>query len=238
MNILVTGGASGLGNAITTALANDKNNFVYFTYCNSKENALDLETKFNNVQSIHCDFSNEESLEMLISKMNEIKLEVLVNNAITGINKIHFHKTVANDLVSSFHSNVIPTVKISQRAVEIFRKAKYGKLITILSSAISNKPPVGWSTYVAEKNYLLSISKSIATENISFNITSNCISPSFMQTDLNKEVDDRIVEEMKLKHPLKKLLTVDEVAQTVVFYTSATQHINGTNLIINAGSDL
>jgi len=238
MNILITGGASGLGRAITSALAINKDNLVYFTYCNSKQEAINLEQEFSNVKGIHCDFTNDESILSLLAEMEKMQLQVLINNAMQGLYKVHFHKMKTNDFLSSFNTNVLQVVKISQKAIEMFRKVKFGKIITVLSSAIINKPPIGWSTYVAEKNYLLSLSKSIATENVSFNITSNCISPSFMLTDLNKDVDERILEDMESKHPLKKFLTINETAESIVFLVAANQQINGINMIINAGSDL
>lgn len=238
MRILITGGASGLGEAITTKLASNPDNFVFFTYCRSLEKASLLEKKFSNVKALHVDFTNPESLNNLLITMSSINLEVLINNALSVNNVLHFHKIKANDISNSFMSNVLPVITIKQRAVELFRKSKFGKIITVLSSAIINKPPIGWSTYVAEKNYLLSISKSIAVENATFNITSNCVSPSFMLTNLNSSIDERIVEEMIVKHPLKNILTTNETADAVLFLVGASQHINGINMVINSGSDI
>lgn len=238
MNILITGGASGLGAAITEQLAEDKTNQVYFTYCRSELPAKELETRYPNVKAVFCDFNNASSLGNLLVQMEGFQLQVLINNALPQNKVSHFHKVEPEHFLTSFQSNVLPFIKISQKAVELFRKTKSGKIITVLSSAIVNKPPVGWSSYVAEKNYMLSVCKSIAIENANFNITSNCISPAFMLTDLNKETDERIVDDMIAKHPLKKLLTTSETARTVVFLVEATQQINGTNMVINAASDL
>ena len=238
MNILITGGASGLGKAITLKLAANPDNYIYFTYFKSNSISVELKKKHSNVKGIHVDFNNTESLSNLLNTMEELKLDVLINNALPINNVCHFHKVESTDFSSSFQSNVLPVIKISQKAVLVFRKAKFGKIITVLSSAIINKPPIGWSGYVAEKNYLLSISKSIATENANFNITANCVSPSFMQTNLNSTVDERVVEDMIAKHPLKNMLTTEETAETVAFLISASQQINGTNIIINSGSDL
>ncbi len=238
MNIIVTGGASGLGEAITSKLAEDKNNVVYFTYFKSKENAAALEKKFANAKAIHCNFNDAPSLNNLLAQMETMQLNVLVNNAFSLLEVTHFHKIAPTSFADSFAQNIVPAMQLMQKALDIFRKEKSGKIITILSSAIINKPPLGWSKYVAEKNYLLSVCKSIALENASFNITSNCVSPAFMLTELTKETDERIIEEMTKKHPLKKLLTTAETADSVVFLVHATQQINGTNIIINAAADL
>ncbi|HWJ91875.1 MAG TPA: SDR family oxidoreductase, partial [Flavisolibacter sp.] len=67
---------------------------------------------------------------------------------------------------------------------------------------------------------------------IGFNITANTVSPSFMKTPLHDGLDERVVEEMEKKHPLKKLLTTEEVADVVQFLVTASQHINGQNFRI------
>ena len=122
--------------------------------------------------------------------------------------------------------------------ITLFRKKKFGKIITILTSAIINKPPLGYSEYAAVKAYIGSLSKSWASENADFNITSNCISPSFMQTNLTKDTDERTIEAIIQLTPLKKLLTTEEVAEAVSYFVSCSQHINGTNLLMNSGSDI
>ena len=238
MNILITGGASGLGEVITKKLASEPTNVVYFTYFKSEVNAAELEKKFPNTKAIKCDFNNSEDIDLLISKMDSLNLNVLINNAITQFEIKHFHKLEPNCFIESFNSNIIPTIKISQKAISIFRKAKFGKIITILSSAIISTPPIGWAEYTANKAYLLSLSKSWAVENANFNITSNCISPEFLQTPLTRNTDERVIEEMIKSHPLKKLLTKEEVADTISFLVGAPQHISGINLVMNSAVNI
>ncbi len=238
MNILITGGASGLGESITRALAAEEQDRIFFTYNKSHLGAAELSVKFPNVVGIHCDFESESSLESLLVKMEEIKPTILINNAFAGFEKKHFHKMSPEAILNSFRLNVIPVIKITQKALLLFRKERFGKIITILSSAIINKPPIGWSEYVAQKNYLLSLHKSWAIENAAFHITSNVVSPAFMETNMNSETDERIVETMRDQHPLKQLLKPDEVAESVRFLTRCSQQINGSNFIINAASDV
>lgn len=233
MNILITGGASGLGEAITGKLAEDKANKVYFTYCRSEQKAKELEK--TNAIAIRLDFTDPASVQEFILSLQKLDIDVLINNAITGYSQDYFHKISSKVFVDSFKTNVFPTIQLTQELIRLFRKRKFGKIITILTSGLIDTPPVGWSEYTANKAYLHSMVKSWAIENNSFNITSNAVSPSFMLTNLTSRMDERLVELSEQNHPLKKMLKPEEVADSVNFLVNSTQQINGINLILNAG---
>ncbi|MNQ43376.1 3-oxoacyl-[acyl-carrier-protein] reductase FabG [compost metagenome] len=239
MNILVTGGASGLGEAITRILARDSDNTVYFTYSNSEANAQKIQFEFSNTVSVKCDFKNSSEVQSLVNKIDDLKLDVLINNAYCGSPiTTYFHKIPEDTFSSEFMFNIMPTILITQAVINSFRKKKKGKVITILTSFLLNTPPLGASSYVANKAYLGSLVKSWATENAKFNISSNSISPSFMQTNLTSDVDERIIEQIVNDHPLKKILTVEEVAESVLFLTNASSQINGVDIVLNAGTNI
>jgi NAD(P)-dependent dehydrogenase (short-subunit alcohol dehydrogenase family) len=240
MEIIITGGASGLGEAITRKVATDiADATIYITYSKSEQNALKLMDSYPNVRATKCDFANAGEVSDFTAKVKDINPDILIHNSYFGeFIKNHFHKIDAEDYLKSFEMNILPIIKISQQALLCFRKKKFGKIISISTAALINKPPIGASEYVANKSYLEALSKSWATENAGFNITSNCISPSFMETAFTQNMDERVVEEIKNKHPLKKLLTPEEVAETVLFLICAPQHINGISLVMNAASDI
>lgn len=239
MKILITGGASGLGEALTKKLSQIPGAKVLFTYCHSVEKARELEKSNKNATGIECDFTKPEHLSSLIALMNKEDIDVLINNALaSGLDKNYFHKVSDESFMNGFGKNILPVIIITKEAIKIFRKKEKGKIITILTSALANKPVVGLSRYIAEKAYLLSLSKSWASENAAFNITSNCVSPSFVQTALVADTDERIIEQMQNAHPLKKLLNASEVAEAVEFLCVSTQQINGINLLINAAENI
>jgi 3-oxoacyl-[acyl-carrier protein] reductase len=239
MKVLITGGASGLGEAITRAVAGDKNARVFFTYSSSASKAKELEKEFPNAQAIKCDFREEQDVKNLVSEIETLSPDALINNAYPGyFQKSHFHKTPVEEFLSEFKDNVLPTVAITQAAINSFRKKKSGRIITVLTSALVNTPPVGAAVYSANKAYLQELVKVWANENSKFNITSNSISPSFMETNLTKDMDERIVEQIKANHPLKQLLNPADAAGAVLFLLTATPHVNGTDILINAGTSM
>ena len=125
MNVLVTGGASGLGGAITKILAKDSNNRVYFSYKNSYVEAKKIEEEFSNTIAIPCDFGDNNALKMFIDKISQFDLDVLINNAYNGdYLKTYFHRISSNDFLIDFKENIIPVVEITQSVITNFRKKK------------------------------------------------------------------------------------------------------------------
>jgi 3-oxoacyl-[acyl-carrier protein] reductase len=239
MKILITGGASGLGEAISRKLVLLPQAEVTITYSSSEAKALALQREFPNLKAVKCNFADTGEIQHLLNLIAKDGLDVLVNNAhSTAINKLHFHKLGLEVFEKSFLHNILPTMSITQAAINVFRQKKYGRIITILSASLLNKPPMGYSEYTATKAYLHSLTKSWATENAGFNITSNCVSPAFMQTKLTSDVDERIVEEMQNKHPLKKILSPVEVAEIVAFLCTTTQQLNGVNIPVNSADNI
>jgi NAD(P)-dependent dehydrogenase (short-subunit alcohol dehydrogenase family) len=235
MNILITGGSAGLGKATVELLASDKTNRVYFTYNYHQDDAFIIQDTFSNVSALKVDFTNDEHIASLIEKMRLMDLDVLINNAYVGLPQSgYFHKIGIKEFVNSFQSNLIPTIQISQEAILIFRKKKYGKIINVLSSYLLNLPPIGFSIYVGNKAYLWELSKVWNKEYARYNITSNCIAPEYMKTNF-AEVDERILEQMQIEHPLKRLLTPEETAEVIRFILHSSQQINGVTIPINEG---
>lgn len=234
--ILVTGGASGLGKAIAIRLASSVDNIIYITYKESQESAEALERKYSNITKIKCDYTSEKDIDNLLLLISRHDVDVLINNAITSMHREHFLKIDWRVFVSSFMSNVVPVIKITQGAIKQFRSKRFGKIINILTSALLGAPPPGNAEYIANKAYIEALSRSWATENAKYNITSNCVYPSFMQTRLTSDIDERFVEIIKNEHPLRRILQPDEVADAVAFLTAASQQINGASIVINAGT--
>ena len=232
MNVLITGGSKGLGAAIVQRLAANSQNIVFFTYNASQQQAEQLETEFKNCKKLKCNLTSEAELEKLLTEISTLQIDVLINNFSVGYEQNHFHKMKATEFRTKFEANVMPTVQLTQALIKEFRNKKFGRIITILSHYITGVPPIGLSEYVAEKNYLHSLSNSWATEYARYNITSNCISPSFLKTDFNATVDERLIETLAENNPQKKLLTPEEVAHVAEFLMQVSPHFNGQNIVL------
>lgn len=239
MNILVTGGSSGLGKSVVELFATEKSNTVYFTYKSHKEEAEKISSVFSNAVAVHCDFINPDSLEKFVNKIPGFDLDVLINNAYSGITLgNHFHKTPVSEFNMAFQTNVLPLIAITQKAIDSFKKKKSGKIITVLTSALIGTPPMGYSVYSATKAYIAQLVKSWSKEYIKFGISSNAIAPDFMQTSLTSETNDLVVEQIKNSNPMKKLLTTVEVAKIIRDFTTVSNQLNGVIIPVNAGVNI
>jgi NAD(P)-dependent dehydrogenase (short-subunit alcohol dehydrogenase family) len=234
--ILLTGGTSGLGEAIALKLS--ENHKVWFTYYKSIDKANILENKSSNLKAIKCDFTNSESIHELTEFISGSDLDILINNAMTGFEKNHFHKLSPDYFKISFEENILSAIKITSAVIKVFRRKKSGKIITILSSVLNEHPPIGWSEYLAQKSYLKSLTRSWAAENVRYGIVSNTVSPSFMLTGLHSKVDEREIQLMEERHPLGKLLEPAKVAEAVLFFVQATEYINGVDMVINSAENV
>ena len=238
MRILITGGTSGLGKAVVEMLAQNPNDKVIFTYLNIADYALEaesLQTKYQNVAGVPLNFCDRESVKALCDSMAEYDPDVLINSTYVGAPQTtYFHKIPIDNFITGFNNNLVPTILITQAAIAVFKKKRFGKIINVITEAVLGLPPMGYSVYAANKAYLMELSNVWNKEYTRYNITSNCILPAYMQTNFAK-VDSRIEEQMVMQHPLKKLLTVEEVAQVIKFLIEAPQQLNGVKIPINAG---
>ncbi|MBR0264053.1 MAG: SDR family oxidoreductase [Prevotella sp.] len=238
MNIIITGGSSGLGKALLEVCAASAEDQVMFTYCRHEDEAQALAGRFANVRAVQVDFSDEASVKSFAEMIAAEPVDVLVNNAYAGSPQgVHFHKTDPDDYAKAFETNVMPVIRITQACVAGMRKRKFGKIINIITSYVMDVPPTGFSVYTATKAYIRQMSKSWSKELGRFNITSNCILPDYMQTSFG-QVEDFQLDQMKNAHPLKELLKPEEVAQVAYHLIQSSQQLNGVEIPVNAAQHM
>ncbi|MDD7699709.1 MAG: SDR family NAD(P)-dependent oxidoreductase [Spirochaetia bacterium] len=236
MKILVTGGTSGLGEALVKILL-AAGHTVHFTYCGNAVKAQELLKTSPNACLHKCDFRDMETVENLCHELKQTELDALVNNAFSG----HFlerqcHRNDLGIYQQIFQNNILPTLRITHELLNCFKKQHHGRIITILTSGLIGIPPVGSSAYVAAKAYLAQMSRCWAAEYIRYGITANTVSPSFMKTNFTSDLDERLVESIISTHPLGRLLDCNDAAKAVEFLLYAPLDINGIDIPVTAGA--
>lgn len=145
---------------------------------------------------------------------------------------------VHESVLADFKNNVLPIVSITQAAISTFKKKKNGRIVTVLSSYVIGVPPLGYGLYASMKACIAQFAKTWSKEYVKFGITSNCVSPEFMETDFTADTDPRVIEKMVNDHPLKNLLKPQEVAEVIVSLVHAPKYVNGVNIPVNTGSQI
>jgi len=200
MNILLTGGSKGIGKAILLELANNSSNNIYFTYNRTKPTF-----SLPNCHPIHVDFTQQTELLDFLQIIDSLDIEVLINNYHTGYNLGHAHKIDILQLSNGMASNIYPTIALTNALIPKFRKAKKGKIITILTNYVYQFP-TGTAQYVAEKRYLSSFVDAWNQENKNWGISSIGIFPGLIKTDFHNKLPILVDYEKECTIELDNLL--------------------------------
>tara|TARA_B100000427_G_scaffold87767_1_gene72178 strand:- start:2591 stop:3328 length:738 start_codon:yes stop_codon:yes gene_type:complete len=234
-NVLVTGGARGIGKSICSLLA--KNGyFVICNYINSKSGADELADSHDNIIAKKFDVSNYDDTSQSIHDIEQEygPINVLVNNA--GITKDRFiHKMSLNEWDAVLKANLYSAFNCTRNILPNMRKENFGRIIC-LSSVNALKGQIGQANYCASKSALSGFIKAIALENASKNITANLVAPGYVDTDMTKNIAKEITDDIKTKIPMNRFGKPNEIAETILFLINeSTSYITGETISINGG---
>jgi len=240
MNALVTGASRGIGASIVEVLARNNCN-VIINYNNSEKEAYQLEEYIKNkynvkVLTIKADVSNENDVKNMIEKIiSEFgKLDILVNNAGIAIDTLFEDKTKEN-FQKILDVNLIGTFLVSKYASKYMLEQKHGKIINISSTnGIDTFYPMSLD-YDASKAGVISLTKNFAKELAPY-INVNAVAPGWVNTDMNKELDEEFIEEEINKIFMKRFAEPEEIANVVLFLASPlSSYITGEVIRVDGG---
>lgn len=235
-NVLVTGGASGLGKEIVKSFK-DNNYNVFFTYFNSTP-----DKELEGCTGFKCDLSSEESIRNLIKKIYESveNIDILVNNAALEINK-DFNLKSKNDFMKTLEINLIAPFLLSKEIASRMYMNEYGKIINISSNNSINKYDPVTVDYDCSKAGLNILTKCLAKEFAPF-VKVNAIAPGWILTDKIKKLDDsldnKFVEEESKNILLNRFATCEDICNLVLFLASdKSDYINSEIIKIDGGTN-
>ena len=234
-NVIVTGATGGIGNSIIEKLYNAGANILA---TGTKDEKLEvLKKKFQNIQTMKFDISQNDNLENFIedaTKKLEGKLDCLVNNA--GITQDNLAIRMSlEEWKKVIDINLTSTFLISKFAIKKMLKNKKGKIINI-TSVVGHTGNLGQTNYTASKAGIVAMSKSLAIEYAKKNININCISPGFIKTAMTDKIDEKFKEVIISKIPSARLGEPEDIANAVIFLASSnSDYINGETLHVNGG---
>jgi 3-oxoacyl-[acyl-carrier protein] reductase len=237
--VLVTGAARGIGQVIAIALA-EPGMTVYLNdvahWDEAAKTRQGVEAKGAKANVIEFDVTDAAQVDRAMDRIikESGRLDVLVNNAgITRDNLIMRMKEEDWDLVLAV--NLKGAYNCIKAASKPMIKQRGGRIINI-SSVVGVMGNPGQANYVASKAGLIGLTKSVAKELASRNITVNAVAPGFITTEMTEALPEKTREMMLAQIPLNRFGTAQEVADAVAFLASAgAAYITGQVIHVNGG---
>ena len=236
---LVTGASGGIGSAIAMALAKQGARLALSGSNGDKLRAyreqLNGETGGDHVE-ITCDLSDTAQVEELIPATLDTlgKMDILVNNA--GITRDNLAMRMKDDEWGDvMRVNLEASFRLMRAAARPMMKARGGRIVSI-TSVVGHTGNPGQMNYTAAKGGLTAMSKSLAQELASRNITVNCVAPGFIRTAMTDALDDKQKEAINGRIPMGRMGEGDEIGAAVAFLASdEAAYVTGQTLHVNGG---
>ena len=235
---LVTGAAQGIGRAIALALAEVGADIAGGDVALEKLQgvAKEIEALGRKALALHLDVSSPDSVKEAVDKTLEAfgKIDILVNNAgITKDNLIMRMKPEDWDLV--LRVNLNGAFHCTRAVLPGMVKQRYGRIINI-ASVVAQAGNPGQANYIASKAGIIGLTKAVASEVGSRNITVNAIAPGFIATAMTENLPEMVRQRMLSLIPLGRMGTDRDIAHGVRFLASEeASYITGHVLNINGG---
>ena len=233
--VMLTGGTGGLGKAIAKRLV-DRGAIV--TISGTKKTVLDeISSELSqNAFFLVNDLSESGAVEKLLSfayeKMGEV--DILINNA--GITRDGLMVRMGDDdWLDVIAINLTAGFKLARGCLKSMMKNRWGRIINI-SSVVGFTGNPGQANYASSKAGIIGMTKSLAAEVASRNITVNCIAPGYIKTAMTESLTEKQTSELLKLVPSGRMGVPEDIAASVLYLSSEeASYLTGQTIHINGG---
>ena len=232
---LITGASGGIGAAIAKALHAAG---ATIAISGTRQAVLEeLKAQIgDNVYVLPCNLSNAEDVEKLIPAAEAAMggLDILVNNA--GITKDGLAMRMKDeDWQSVIDVNLTSNFRLCRAAMRGMMKKRWGRIVNITSIVgVTGNP--GQVNYVASKAGVIGLTKSLAQELATRNVTVNCVAPGFIATPMTDVLNEKQNEAILGRIPAGRMGGPEDIAAAVIYLASEEAgYVTGQTLHVNGG---
>ena len=235
---MITGASRGIGRACALELARTGMRVVLAARSLDKleEVAAEIKAAGGEAKAVLIDMSSVDSIRGAVAEAQKEwgPIHILVNNAAITKDGLAL-RMKAEDWNSVLQTNLTGAFVAMQAVMQGMMKERWGRIIN-MASVVGEMGNAGQSNYVASKAGLIGLTKSIAREIASRNITVNAIAPGFIDTDMTAGLSEELKAKMLEQIPLKRLGKAEDIAAAVKFLASEEAgYITGHVLDVNGG---
>lgn len=239
---IVTGGARGIGAAISTVLAR-AGVHVAAGYSSNSEAAEELAGKIGaegGSISVHQgNVGSPEDCQRVVAEVLEQygRIDYLVNNAGVTVDKT-MRKMSVEDWHAVLRVNLSGAFYMIKPVLDHMLERRFGRIVNI-SSVIGQMGNIGQVNYAASKAGLFGLTQSLARETANKGITVNCVAPGYIETEMVAAIPQEAYDKIVAKVPVGRLGQASEIARAVQFLVDDDAgYITGSVISVNGGMDM
>ncbi len=233
---LVTGASRGIGQAIAKELMARGAKVIGTATSESGAQAISAVLDQNGSRGVMLNVDDAQACEALIQELGKDDggPHILVNNA--GITRDNLAMRMKDeDWDAVIQTNLSAVFRLARAVVRPMMKARWGRIISI-TSVVGESGNPGQANYAAAKAGVAGMSRALARELGSRNITVNCVAPGFIDTDMTRSLTPEQSAAILSQIPLGRLGSAEDIANAVAFLAGPqAQYITGSTIHVNGG---
>jgi 3-oxoacyl-[acyl-carrier protein] reductase len=233
---LVTGASRGIGRSIATTLAKNGITVIGTATSESGAEAITEYLKELGGRGVALNVNDKANIDAVVKDIaaTEGDLTILVNNA--GITKDGLlMRMKEEDWDEVLDTNLKSVFLLVKAAIRGMTKAKFGRIINV-ASVVGFMGNAGQVNYSAAKGGMIAMTKSLAKEFGSRNVTANCVAPGFIQTDMTDKLPEDVRDAYIKNIPLGRFGQVEDIANAVKYLASdEAGYVTGSTIHVNGG---